>query len=78
MQFTPGNVVCSTAGRDRKYLYVVVAVTPERVMVADGRRRGIDNPKPKNPMHLQLIKPNASSNITDDDIRQILRSITAE
>jgi ribosomal protein L14E/L6E/L27E len=77
-QFAPGNVVSSIAGRDRKHLYVVVAVTPERVMVADGRRRGLNNPKPKNPIHLQLIQPNASYSSTDDDIRQILRSITAE
>lgn len=78
MEFSPGNIVRSIAGRDRDHLYVVVATTPERVMVADGHRRGVSNPKPKNPIHLQLHKRVGNYGMTDDDIRLILREFTAE
>lgn len=77
-QLTPGDVVRSIAGRDTDHLYVVVAVTPERALVADGHRRRAEKPKPKNPIHLYLVRHNAALGITDDGIRQILRSITAE
>ena len=78
MHYSPGNLVQSLAGRDQGHLYVVVAVTPERELVANGFRRGVKNPKPKNPMHLQLVKENAAASITDNDIRQLLHSFTAE
>lgn len=78
MQLSPGNIVRSIAGRDRDHLYVVVAITPERVLVADGSRRGINRPKPKNPNHLQLLKRVGSCLSADGDIRQILREFSAE
>lgn len=78
MQLSPGDVVRSIAGRDRKHLYVVVALAPNRALLADGRSRTLARPKAKNPLHLHLAKQKAISNITDDEIRQILRSITAE
>jgi len=73
MQFSPGNVVRSTAGRDKDQLYVVIAVTPNRVMVADGHKRTFFAPKPKNCMHLQLVSQ-AECVKTDDEIRHILQN----
>lgn len=72
MQFSPGNIVRSTAGRDKNHLYVVVAVTPKRVMVADGHKRTISAPKPKNFLHLQLVSHAGCAN-TDDEIRHFLQ-----
>ena len=46
MQFAPGNVVRSTAGRDKNHLYVVVSLAAGRVLVADGQRRTIRKLKP--------------------------------
>lgn len=71
MQFTPGNVVRSTAGRDKGRLYIVVAVAANRIMVADGQKRTLAAPKPKNPLHLQYIGGTCQSD-TDDRIRQLL------
>ena len=71
MGLKPGNVVRSTAGRDKGRLYVVTGVAADRVLVAEGRRRPLKAPKPKNPIHLQLVsegKPAAS----DEEIRQFL------
>lgn len=73
MQLSPGNIVRSTAGRDKDRLYLVVAVTANRVMVADGVKRTIATPKPKNSLHLQLIGK-AQAATTDDDIRRILQN----
>jgi len=73
MQFSPGNIVRSTAGRDKNQLYVVVAITAKRVMVADGHKRTISAPKPKNCVHLQLVSQ-AGCVKTDDEIRHILQN----
>lgn len=73
MQYSPGDIVRSTAGRDRGHLYVVVAVTVSRVMVADGRRRMVSAPKAKNAIHLQLVS-NEGCPILDEQIRHILHS----
>lgn len=78
MQFSPGNIVRSTAGRDKNHLYVVVALTPNRVMVADGHRRRISAPKPKNIIHLQLVKHQAGRVITDDEVRHILQNTDSQ
>lgn len=48
----PGRIVCSKAGRDKDSFMVVIKVNDKRVYVADGKRRKLDNPKPKNPIHL--------------------------
>lgn len=78
MQFSPGNIVRSTAGRDKNHLYVVVALTPNRVMVADGNRRRISAPKPKNIIHLQLVRQQAGCVSTDDEVRHILQNTDSQ
>lgn len=78
MQYAPGNVVRSSAGRDRGHLYCVLSVTPERVLVADGKRRRVNNPKPKNPAHLELLRQGGPVLISDDEIRQVLQRLLDE
>lgn len=73
MQLLPGNIVRSTAGRDKDHLYVVVTITAKRVMVADGVKRSVSTPKPKNCLHLKLVNK-AIVPTTDDDIRRILQN----
>lgn len=48
-----GEVVRSTAGRDRGRLLVVVGLEQGRALVADGKVRKLAGPKRKNPLHLQ-------------------------
>lgn len=73
MHILPGSIVRSTAGRDRGRLYVVVALTPNRALVADGYRRTISAPKPKNFFHLQPVG-SADRIGTDEELRRALQS----
>jgi ribosomal protein L14E/L6E/L27E len=73
MLFAPGDVVCSSAGRDKNHLYVVVSLALGRVLVADGQRRTIRNAKPKNPLHLELVGGGDAAALTDHEIRQLLQ-----
>lgn len=53
MSLVLGQVVSSKAGRDRNRKYLVVALeSDDFVLVADGFRRKIANPKRKNIKHL--------------------------
>ena len=47
-----GQIVRSKAGRDKTRHLAVVGFLPGRVLVADGRRHLLADPKPKNPAHL--------------------------
>ena len=48
-----GQVVLSSAGRDRGGWMAVLGIAPDGgILVADGRRRPIQRPKRKNPRHL--------------------------
>ncbi len=57
-KFKLGQVVYSVAGKDKGEFYIVVGIDERnyRIFVANGRKRGVLNPKPKNPFHLQVIK----------------------
>jgi len=48
-----GQVVRSLAGHDSDSFYVVLAVQPGRVFLADGRQRKLAKPKAKNVRHIQ-------------------------
>ncbi|MDI3316673.1 MAG: KOW domain-containing RNA-binding protein [Bacillota bacterium] len=52
LRYRPGQLVVSRAGRDRGRAYLVVAVDPRWVYVADGSVRDVRHPKKKNPRHL--------------------------
>lgn len=50
-----GQVVISKAGRDKEGFFVVLEVIDDRyLLLADGKRRTLDNPKRKKAMHLQI------------------------
>lgn len=76
MHFSPGNIVRSRAGRDKGTMYCVLSVVQNRVLVADGYKRTISNPKPKNPLHLELVNAEETQVKTDAEIRQILAGMT--
>lgn len=48
-----GQVVISTAGRDKNNLFVVVSVEGSFALVVDGKIRKMERPKRKNIKHLQ-------------------------
>ena len=53
MEFKTGQIVISTAGRDKGTLLAVTAGTESEVLVCDGKARPLERPKRKNPRHLQ-------------------------
>ena len=55
-----GEAVISLQGRDKGKYYVVVEVQGDRVLVADGVKRKLNNPKIKNVKHLRLLPRNVS------------------
>ena len=52
--FEPGRVVESIQGRDRGYYFLVLEnAADDAVMIADGLRRRLENPKKKKTKHLR-------------------------
>ncbi len=84
-RWEPGQLVVSTAGRDRGRFYLVLEKAPDnRVCVADGEMRRVANPKRKNEKHLMpCLEVNAAINqkiraghrVTDQEIRAALKGI---
>lgn len=50
----PGQLVSSTQGRDAGRYYLVFSTSNQFVLVTDGKNRGIEKPKKKNPKHLKV------------------------
>lgn len=85
MPLRPGQVVRSTAGRDRGACYLVIRTLDQRfVAVADGLSRTTRNPKRKNPRHLLLVaeapdpirtRLQAGETVADEEIRQVLGAL---
>ena len=49
----PGDVVCSTAGRDKGCFFIVMAVVDNGVVICDGKKRKTEKPKTKKVKHLK-------------------------
>lgn len=49
----PGQIVKSKSGHDKGYIFFVVEVLDDFVMIADGDHRKLENPKKKKVKHLQ-------------------------
>ncbi len=50
-----GNVVRSSAGRDKGRLLAVMQVSEKLVAVCDGKERPVDRPKSKNIRHVEYV-----------------------
>ena len=69
-----GTVVKAKAGRDKEGFFVVVKSDEKWVFIADGKRRKVENPKKKNPIHLALTNTVLSDSMdTNRNIRKALR-----
>jgi hypothetical protein len=81
-----GRVATSRAGRDAGTVYLIVGTAGRQaVLVADGRRRGVANPKRKNLKHLRLGPPvpgvadrlASGQALRDEEVREALRGMEA-
>ena len=78
--FEPGRVVESVQGRDKGYFFLVLEAKEGIVMIADGRRHRLENPKKKKTKHLrakpvlidwETIRPEGGQ-VQDSDLRRAL------
>ncbi len=85
MEIRPGQVVVSTAGRDRGRRYIVLgAIDGAHVAVVDGACRPVSRPKKKNVRHLAATRKAdgrvgskilAGVRVTDEEVREALRAV---
>ena len=52
MDMTKGSIVLANAGRDQDGVFFVVGEADGFVLLADGKRRKLERPKRKNPVHV--------------------------
>lgn len=86
MDLQLGQLVKSLSGRDKEKLYLVVGFAGNRILLADGRKRTVKNPKQKNRKHLQpyrvvmdeISRRFRQGKLNDTIIRNSLNIILAE
>ena len=80
--FFEGNVVFSKKGRDKGHMFVVLlSLDDDFVLVCDGDRRKVENPKRKRRKHLsatphqapEIISLYAMNRLKDADVRKALK-----
>ena len=78
--FKRGTVVTVLKGKCENSLMCVIGENEKNVLLCDGRKRRLANPKPKNPKHVKE-QGNALSDEqmrTDKQIRKALKLISEE
>lgn len=69
-RFEIGQMVQSRQGRDKNHFYVIVRKDQRFVYCADGSKWTFENPKKKNPIHVQIIH----SEVDTTDIVRAIRT----
>ena len=80
MNIKLGSVVKSKAGRDKDKFLLVVNIDDKYVYVCDGKERPLNNPKRKNPIHLQSTKETLSvqSIKSDKELKKLLKQFNSD
>ena len=87
MDIARSNIVKSIAGRDAGSLFFVLATEGDFLLLADGRRRRVENPKRKRRKHVSLqgpcdertrLKLQSESRLTNSEIRKALALWTGD
>ena len=85
MDIVKSNIVKSTAGRDEGDLFFVLDIQEEFLLLADGKRRRVENPKRKKRKHVTLVgeshsvvaeKIRSSEKITNSELRKALAAVS--
>lgn len=84
--FAVGDVVISTHGHDKNNIFLVVSIDKSQYLaIIDGKARKKNNPKRKNPKHLQfvthddgLIEKFNSPIVTDTEMYNLLKKYRKE
>ncbi|MDD4503276.1 MAG: RNA-binding protein [Clostridiaceae bacterium] len=80
-----GQIVISTAGRDKDYKFVVLCIIDDKyVYISDGDIRKLEKPKKKKLKHLKKLnyvaedikdRLESNSKLSNSEIRKLLKSI---
>ncbi len=71
-----GRPVVSLAGRDKGIVLCVVGTDGDKLLLADGRGRKVQNPKRKQIKHIMFIEAAAHSGpLTNKALRVYIRSV---
>lgn len=74
----PGMVVYSAAGHDTGTYYLVLSVEGMFALLANGRRRKLENPKRKSVRHIRKTNARMQSPATDKALREALRALCTD
>ncbi len=75
-----GDVVVSLKGHDRGRIYVVTGIEDDSVLLCDGKRKLLSNPKKKNIKHLKetgkCAELSPHTPLYDAHIRKAIKSVS--
>lgn len=74
MELSCGQLVICLKGKEKGKLMCIVELDEKYVYLADGRERRLNNPKRKNPKHVELVNKKIKIPLTDKNLRKILLS----
>ena len=74
-----GDIVISLAGHDTGKPFVVVAQAGEGfVLIADGKSRGMENPKPKRKRHLRVAEQSGITDPTNAALKKRIKQFISD
>ena len=72
-----GRVVRSVKGRDKGMYFAVIGEDENYLVLADGKKRRLENPKHKKPKHVEiqniLLEEVLCGKLTDKELRQAIK-----
>lgn len=80
MELKVGQVVKSKAGHDKGELLMIAGFENNRALLCDGKGRGLESPKPKNPKHIEATDTvlDGDSMATNRKIRKTLNKLRTQ
>ena len=63
-EYQVGHIVCSTAGHDRGFFYIIADVDDTYVYLVDGKHRLVSKPKRKKKKHVSYLGIISQGNVT--------------
>ncbi len=71
-----GRVVKSVSGKDKGMYFAVIGEDENYLVLADGKKRRLENPKHKKPKHVEIqdILLNVEGNITDKELNRAIKA----
>ena len=72
MDFYVGQIVKAKAGRDKDGFFIIIGLDGAYALIADGKRRRVENPKRKKLIHLAPTKTTAQKFATNREVKRVL------